>query len=31
MNRKILGLLASLALAAGCEFAKKTTYEGPID
>lgn len=31
MNRKILGLLASLALAAGCELAKKTTYEGPIE
>jgi hypothetical protein len=31
MNYKILGLLASLALAAGCDLAKKTTYEGPID
>lgn len=29
MNRKILGLTLALALAAGCEFAKKTTYDGP--
>lgn len=30
MNRKILGLTAALTLAAGCEFAEKTTWEGPI-
>jgi len=30
MNRKIQGLLAALALAAGCEYASKTTYDGPI-
>lgn len=30
MNRKILGLLAAIALVAGCEVAKKTTYDGPI-
>lgn len=29
MNRKILGLTLALGLAAGCEFAKKTTYDGP--
>jgi hypothetical protein len=29
MNRKILGVVAALALAAGCEFAKKTEWEGP--
>ena len=29
MNRKIQGLLAALALAAGCEYASKTTYDGP--
>lgn len=30
MNRKILGVTAALALAAGCEFAEKTEWEGPI-
>ena len=29
MTRKILGLTVALALAAGCEFAKKTDWEGP--
>lgn len=29
MNRKILGLITSLAFVAGCEFAKKTDWEGP--
>lgn len=31
MNRKILGLTLALGLAAGCEFAEKTTYDGPIE
>lgn len=29
MNRKILGLITALAFVAGCEFAKKTDWEGP--
>lgn len=30
MNRKILGLLSALALAAGCDIATKTDWQGPV-